>query len=71
MNKKTATAITAPYALWMAVFIVVPLLIVAYYALTDSSGAFSLENISNLSLIRILSSALSGSACLPPFFLWW
>lgn len=50
MNKKTATAITAPYALWMAVFIVVPLLIVAYYALTDSSGAFSLENISNLSL---------------------
>lgn len=50
MNKKAATGITVPYALWMAVFIVVPLLIVVYYALTDSSGNFSLENIKSLTV---------------------
>lgn len=34
-----------PYILWSAVFVIVPLLMVAYYAFTDSSGAFTLENI--------------------------
>lgn len=41
--------LNAPYALWAAVFIVVPLAIVAYYAFTDSNGAFTLENIKSLS----------------------
>ncbi len=50
MNNRTSNAITAPYGLWMAAFIIAPLVIVAYYALTDKSGAFSLENITQLSL---------------------
>lgn len=37
-----------PYCLWSAIFIVVPLIIVIYYAFTDSTGAFSLENIKAL-----------------------
>jgi len=40
--------IGAPYVLWAAIFIVVPLLIVVYYAFTDPSGSFSLSNIRNL-----------------------
>lgn len=40
--------INAPYTLWAAVFIVVPLAIVAYYAFTDANGAFTLENIKSL-----------------------
>ena len=40
--------IGAPYVLWAAIFIVVPLLIVAYYAFTDPAGRFSLDNIRNL-----------------------
>ena len=40
--------IGAPYVLWAAIFIVVPLLIVAYYAFTDPAGAFTLDNIRNL-----------------------
>ncbi len=36
----------APYTVWAALFIVVPLLFVAYYAFTDNSFAFTLENIS-------------------------
>lgn len=40
--------LNAPYTLWAAVFIVVPLAIVAYYAFTDANGAFTLENIKAL-----------------------
>ena len=50
MNNRTYNAITAPYGLWMAVFIVAPLAIVAYYALTDAAGHFSLDNITQLTL---------------------
>ncbi len=35
----------APYAIWMLLFTLVPLLFVGYYAFTDSSGAFSTNNI--------------------------
>ena len=41
-------AITAPYALWMVLFIVIPLWIVAYYAFTDASGAFSWTSVRGL-----------------------
>ena len=37
--------INAPYILWSAIFIIVPLIIVAYFSFTDSSGNFSLSNI--------------------------
>ena len=36
----------APYSIWAAFFIVVPLLFVAYYAFTDNSFHFTLDNIS-------------------------
>lgn len=35
----------APYTLWAAVFILVPLAFVAYYAFTDDSFQFTLENV--------------------------
>ena len=41
--------LNAPYALWAAIFIVVPLLIVIYYAFTDKSGALTFENVKALS----------------------
>ena len=34
-----------PYVLWMALFIIVPLAMIAYFALTTSEGQFTLENI--------------------------
>ena len=40
--------ISAPYLLWMAVFIVVPLVMVAYFAFTNEQGAFTLEYIKNV-----------------------
>lgn len=36
-----------PYGLWMVVFTVVPLLLIAYYAFTDKMGTFTLENFAN------------------------
>ncbi|MDO5521457.1 MAG: ABC transporter permease [bacterium] len=42
-NKKRYLAF--PYILWSAAFIIIPLLIVLYYGITDVDGAFTLDNI--------------------------
>ncbi len=42
----------APYIVWAALFIIVPLCMVAYYAFTDSTGAFTLENIYDIGKYR-------------------
>lgn len=39
---------SAPYLVWAAIFIVVPLVFVAYYSLTDANGSFSLEYIADI-----------------------
>ena len=41
---KNRTALSAPYSVWMILFIVVPLLIVVYYALTGPDGSFTWDN---------------------------
>lgn len=38
--------------LWAAIFIIVPLIFVVYYSLTDASGAFSLEYIKDIGRYR-------------------
>lgn len=49
MKRKGATAlINAPYTVWAAIFIIVPLFIVVYYTFTDATGAFTFENIKTL-----------------------
>ncbi len=37
-----------PYVVWSALFIIVPLFIMGYYALTDANGVFSFSNFANL-----------------------
>ena len=39
----------APYIAWMIIFIIFPLAVVAYFAFTDSTGSFTLNNIATLS----------------------
>ena len=34
-----------PYVIWMSIFVIVPLLIMAYYGFTDREGAFTPDNI--------------------------
>ncbi len=46
MNKKRClNLMSAPYVLWSAAFIIIPLCMVFYYGLTDRSGAFTLSNV--------------------------
>lgn len=51
MNKlsaKVRNAMTAPFSVWMAIFVIIPIGLVLYYALTNSTGAFTLANISSI-----------------------
>ena len=47
MKKKSlgSRLLLAPHIVWSAIFIIVPLLIVVYFAVTDVNGAFTLDNI--------------------------
>ena len=42
MKSKSAAA---PFGIWMLIFTIVPLAIVAYFAFTDAGGQFTLANI--------------------------
>lgn len=50
MNKKSfgSRLVGAPYIVWAAIFIIVPLIIMAYFAFTDNNGAFTLANFSQI-----------------------
>lgn len=43
--KSNSKTLTVPYTIWMAIFIVVPMILVAYFAFTDKNGAFTIQNI--------------------------
>ena len=44
-KKSSGRAALAPYSLWAVLFIVVPMLFIAYYAFTDNSFQFTTDNI--------------------------
>ncbi len=46
MNKKL---LSVPFLFWSGLFIIIPLIMVFYYGLTDKNGAFTLENITAIS----------------------
>ena len=45
VNKRNTNYSLVPYTVWSAIFILVPLLFVAYYAFTDESFKFTTDNI--------------------------
>lgn len=70
MNKKKWLA--TPYIIWMAAFIIIPLILVVYYGLTNTSGNFTLENVKNIAnhdnmkalLLSLKLSLISTVICL-------
>ncbi|MBQ7986160.1 MAG: ABC transporter permease [Clostridia bacterium] len=64
------TLISSPYLVWMVVFIVVPLAMVAYFAFTDPAGNFTLDYISevgqytNIFVRSIWLAAIATVICL-------
>ena len=43
MNKKKL--LSGPYFVWMILFTIIPLLVIAWYGFTDRTGAFTLANV--------------------------
>ena len=71
MRKNNALLLSTPYILFMVIFTLIPLGVVAYYALTDpATGAFSLQNVRDLNQYwgvlweSILYSLISAFICL-------
>ena len=71
MKKNNSLLLSTPYILWMLVFTLIPLGVVAYYALTDpNTGVFTFSNITQLSLYlpvlwqSIWYSLISALICL-------
>ncbi|MCL2023362.1 MAG: ABC transporter permease [Oscillospiraceae bacterium] len=62
--------LAGPYVLWAVLFIIAPMLFVAYYAFTDANGAFSLDSIlglgkfSDIILRSAWYSVLATAICL-------
>ena len=40
--------VASPYVVWSVIFIIVPLIMVAYYSFTDAAGNFTFENITKI-----------------------
>ena len=71
MKKNKSILLSGPYIAWMVIFTLIPLGVVAYYALTDpNTGAFTLQNIQDLGTYlpvlwqSILYSLVSALICL-------
>jgi len=71
MKKNKSLLISTPYVIWMVVFTLIPLGVVAYYAFTDpNTGAFSMKNIMELQNYMpvlwqsVLYSLISAVICL-------
>ena len=71
MKKNKSVLLSTPYILWMVIFTLIPLGVVAYYAFTDpATGAFSLKNMTELRNYMpvlgqsILYSLISAFICL-------
>ncbi len=60
----------APYIVWMLIFIIVPLLMVVYYAFTTSDGVGTLENVKQLTRysdtfgISMLYALIATAVCI-------
>ena len=71
MKKNKSVILSVPYIIWMVMFTLIPLGVVAYYALTDpETGAFTWSNLQELDTYlpvfgeSILYSVISALICL-------
>lgn len=73
-SKKTSRLLTSPYIAWCLVFIIVPLMMILFYGLTDEGGSFTLANITAIAepvhlrslILALVLSVISTVIC---FFL--
>ncbi|MFP7170238.1 ABC transporter permease [Terribacillus sp. 7520-G] len=59
-NKTTRNLYTIPYVIWIAFFVIAPILLVLYYSFQDINGSFSLTNYRNFFTPIYLEMTLSS-----------
>ena len=70
LKSKTSRWLAGPYLLWMAIFTVVPLVIVVWYAMTNADGQFTLDNLTQIGRYSsvfarsLILAAISTVVCL-------
>ena len=70
LRSKSSRWLAGPYLLWMAVFTVVPLVIVVWYAMTNADGQFTLDNLTQIGRYSsvfarsLILAAISTVVCL-------
>ncbi len=70
--KRRNLALSGPYLVWTAAFIIIPLLMIVYYGLTDSTGAFTWSNIAQMGtpermkalVLSLILSLIATAICL-------
>ena len=55
-NRKTSFVMSSPYLAWAVIFIIVPIAMIFYYGLTDSTGTFTFANITAIAQPEHLKS---------------
>ena len=68
-----------PYMVWVAIFIIIPLFLIAYFAFTDGSGNFNIMNISDVAkfgavfvrsvLLAVIATVISLISAYPLAFM--
>ena len=70
LKSKSSRWLAGPYLLWMAIFTVVPLVIVVWYAMTNTDGQFTLDNLTQIGRYSsvfarsLILAAISTVVCL-------
>lgn len=72
MNHKKTKLLAAPYGIWAAGFILIPLCMIFYYGFTAKKGGFTLENITAIAgaenfkalILSLCLSLISTAVCL-------
>ena len=72
MKKLQKLWLDGPYIVWMAAFIIIPLFTIVYYGLTDSTGAFTWNNILEMGtpermkalILSLILSLIATAVCL-------
>ena len=52
--KNKLSLLSVPYVVWMALFVVAPIIMVVIYAFTATTGGFTLENFSNMGTYAVV-----------------
>ena len=60
---KRTKAFTIPYVIWMALFVVAPILMILVYAFSGTEGGFTLANFSAMGTYTVVFIQIGRASC--------